>query len=544
MAGTRDVFSAVLRNRDLRRVEFAFAAFNACEYSVWIAMLVYAYNQGGATTASVVAIAQLVPAALFAPLASALADRHPPVRVLTLGYLAQALGMGITAIAILSGAPPLIAYIWAAVAATAVTITRPTQSALLPALAHSAEELTAANVVTGWVENGSILVATAGTGVLLGIGSAGYVFLIAAVVALGAAALVAPVHGPSGADPDSSDVSNARAESVAGFRALRDEPRPRLVVLMLAVELTVYGAMDVLFVPLALSILDKGQAWVGFLNAAFAAGGLLGTMLSVILVGRARLSPPMAGGLALWGCTFFVIAAFPSVLVALGLLIIGGVGRGLFDVSARTLLQRVTPSDVLGRVFGVLEGVDMAGLALGALLVPILFAISGATGALVGVGILLLITVGLALRPLIQVDRSVKVPIVEIALLRSLSIFERLPAPAIEGLAGSVEEVRLPAGTIVMNQGDPGDRFYAIADGTVSVSRDGEHLADLGRGDCFGEIALISNVPRTATVTTTSDAQFYALEADPFVTAVTGHAPVSHAVADLVAERSVRAAAE
>jgi Cyclic nucleotide-binding domain len=181
--------------------------------------------------------------------------------------------------------------------------------------------------------------------------------------------------------------------------------------------------------------------------------------------------------------------------------------------------------------------VMMGGLALGSLLVPPLVALGGPKAALIGAGLMLPILALLLARALIAVDRSTKVPVVEIALLRSMRLFAPLPAPALEGVARALEPLDLVAGTVVITMGDAGDRFYAIAEGEVEVTRHGMTMARLGRGEGFGEIALLDDVPRTATVNASSDVRLYALEKGPFVTAVTGHAPTARAASALVSTR-------
>jgi MFS family permease len=464
-----------------------------------------------------------------------LADRYPPVRVLVAGYLAQAAGMGLTAAAIVLSAPVPVIYAGAVVAATAVTITRPAQAVIVPSLARSVEELTATNVVSSWVESGAVVIASALTGVLLGVAGVDLVFGLMAALAVVSALLVTRVDGPRPAPTEGE--GGALAEALAGFGALREHSHLRQLIGMLVGEFLVWGALDVLLVVLAIDLLGLGRSWVGYLNVAFAAGGIVGGVVAVTLVGHRRLAVPIAVGVLMFGGAFVAIALWPATLVAVLLLALAGVGRVLLDVGCRTLLQRTTPSQVLGRVFGLLEGLEMAGLALGALLIPPLVALGGSRTALIGAGLLLPALGLLMARSLVEVDRGAKVPQVEIALLRSMALFAALPAPAVEGVARALEPLEVPAGSVVMHMGEVGDRFYAIAAGEVEVSRDGLVVARLGRGEGFGEIALLDDVPRTATVTALSDVLLYALEKEAFVTAVTGHAPAAQVASALVARR-------
>ena len=526
------VLGGVFRNRELRRVQLAFACFNAAEWGVWIAMLVYAYDQGGATTAGLVALAQLVPAALFAPFAASLGDRRPPVRVLVLGYLAQAAGMGATAAVLLADGPPLAAYACAAVAATAVTVTRPAQAVLTPSLARTPEELTAANVVAGWIESISLLAAPALAGVLLGVSGAGVVFAVMTAVALVAALLVAPIRGPLGTGSGGSVV----ADTVAGLRVVAREPGPRALIWLLGLQAMAIGALDVLYVVLAVAVLGHGGETAGYLNAAFGAGGVLGVVATVALVGRSRLALPLAAGLVVWAAALAAIGAVSSTVGALVLLAAAGAGRTVLDVAGRTLLQRLAPPDALGRVFGLLESVSMAGLAVGSVIAPVFVALAGGGGAFVCLALLLPVSMLLVARSLLAADNAV-LPIVEIARLRGLPFFAPLGAPELESLARALEPLEVAEGETVIREGEPGDRFYVVADGEVEVTVGGALVKRLGRGDCFGEIALIRNAPRMATVTARSDCRLDALDKDSFVTVVTGHSQSASALDELVQRR-------
>jgi hypothetical protein len=519
------VFAAVFRNRELRRVELAFAAFNGAEWAVWIAMLVYAYEQGGATEAGIVGFVQLVPAGLFAPWAARLADRRRPALVLTGGYLAQAGAMGATAAALLSGAPAPVTYAFAALAATLVTITRPTQAALVPGLARSPDELTATNVVSGWIESVSLLAAPAAAGVLLAVGSPGIVFVVMAALTLVGAVAVLPVEGPP---------PHAR-ETQASVRS--GERIPAHLIAFLGTQYVLIGALDVLFVVLAIGVLDLGGSGAGYLNAAFGAGGTLGIAATVALVGRRRISEPMAVGAFAFSIAFVVIGLWPTTGGAFVLIALAGAGRSLFDVAGRTLLQRTIPAHLMARIFGLLESLSMAGLAVGSLLVPALVAVGGPRTALIALGALLPLVAVLAGKRLLQLDRQATVPIVEISLLRSLPIFAPLGVPTIESLARSLEHVDVEAGDVVITTGERGDRFYAIAAGRFQVLVAGEQVAVLERCNGFGEIALLKDIPRVADVVALTPGKLYALGKDEFVAAVTGHSAAAAEAERLVRER-------
>jgi MFS family permease len=529
---------AVAGNRDLRRVEAAFALFVGAELGSWVAILVYAYLRGGATETGVAVVVQLTPAAIFAPFVGAAADRLGGARVLVAGYALQAATMTATAVALAVAAPSWLVYVAAASATTTVTTTRPTQAVVTPSLARAPVELGAVNVLSGWITAAGGLVAPAVAGLLVSRTNPATAFFVAAGANGGAALLALPIHRDRRVGATLSSATRQAARDVqSGLATIRRNASLRLMITLVGALFVLVGAVDVFAVSLAIGELGLGRGGAGYLSAAFGGGGIAGAVIAMTLIGRRTIAPYLAAAAVVAGGALVFLGSWTTVGAAFVLLGVAGAGRIVFDVSAATLLQRSAPPHVLSRVFALAEGLAMAGMAAGALLVPALIAVHGLELALVAVGLLLPLIVVSRFRAVVAIDEAATVPVVEIALLRNMRMFTLLPPPALEGLAHALIPVEVPAGTDVIREGEDGERFYAIVDGSVEVSVGGKRVASLGRGEGFGEIALLHGIPRTATVTADTDLRIYALERDAFLVALTGYASAQEAAHDLVDQR-------
>ncbi|HYN69291.1 MAG TPA: MFS transporter [Candidatus Eisenbacteria bacterium] len=545
----RWLLQLVVHSRDLRRVVVAFAGFNLADWARWLAILVYAFQRGGAAEAGAVSLLQLLPAAVIAPFAADFGDRYSRERMLLIAYWSQAVAMGATGIALVTAMPAFVVYGFAVLAVIATSLTRPAHASLLPGLARDPAELTAANVASGWTESLGILLGPAIAGLVIDRLGPGAVFLLAAGVMAIGGGLVAGVRpiprsiarsvdrrSPDGASPAPAGSSNID-ELLGGFSALARLPGPRTVVLVLGAAALLWGAVDVLNVALALGTMDIGSIGAGILGASLGVGGIIGSWLAASLVSRPRIVTVFVAGLLVWGVPLIGIALLPIPLVAVGLLVAAGAGRSLMDIAGRTLLQRATPDEVLSRIFGIVEGIFLGAFGVGSILIAGLIGAEGVRGGLVVAGSWLPIVALVAWRALRVIDAHAVVPVGRLALVRAIPMFAPLPALTLERLARRLVPVVAPAGTWIIRQGEAGDRFYVVESGQVEFSIDDRVVRTDGAGASFGEIALLRDIPRTASVRAVTDVQMVALAREPFVEAVTGQAASRSTAEALVADR-------
>jgi MFS family permease len=457
---------------------------------------------------------------------------YPRQRVMLAADAIRAAALAGAATVALAGGPAPAVYGLAALVAVVSTAFQPAQAALIPTLARDPRELTAANVASSTIESVGSFVGPALGGLLLAVTSPGVVFAVTAGAFVWSALNVARI--PATPPPRGEVAEEAlHREALAGFRAIFAVPSLRLVVALYSAQTLVAGALNVLLIVAAIELLDLGRSGPGLLNSAVGIGGIIGAAVALGLVGLRGLGTAFAFGLVLWGLPLILFGAWPETAAAVLFLGLLGVGNTLVDVSGLTLLQRTASEEVLGRVFGVLESLVVGTLGLGAILAPLLVSLFGVRWSLVATGLLLPVLALVSWARLRGIDERAVLPERELALLRSLPLFAPLAPATLEHLARSLVRVLAPAGTETTRQGEVGDRFYLVDEGDMDVSIDGEVVSSLGPGDHFGEIALLRDVPRTATVTARTDASLFALERDEFVSAVSGH-PASREAADAV----------
>ena len=542
LAEGRAALASNLRRPDLRRAQLAFGSAYAGEWAFTVALGVVAFRHGGATAVGIVALIRMLPSALIAPFATAVADRVRRDRVLIWIGVLRAAALGAAAVVMAVDLSAVFVYLLAVLATIPFTAFRPAHSALLPALCETPKELTAANASRGLLDSASTLIGPLLAALLLDLSGPESVFVLAAALSLWSSLLVTLIdYEPAPRVAPPAPIRMA-ADTAEGLRAIAAQRDVTMLFGLGAVQAVTRGALNVFTVVVAIELLETGEAGVGVLTAALGVGAVVGSLGVSVLVGSRRLAAYTGLGIALWGAPLALIGVFPTELLALAMLAIVGAGNAMVDLGYFTLFPRLMPDEVLARVFGALESLVALAVGIGSILTPLLIHFFGIRGALIAIGVMTPVTVALIWSRLLRVDEGLGAQADVIERLRAVMMLRPLPVSTIEHLARNVREESAEPGQVVIKQGQVGDSFYVIIDGEVEVKENGSLLRVLSAGECFGEIALLRDVPRTTTVQARTPLTLYALDRRHFVPTVSGYS-ASAAEAEVVVETRLAASA-
>jgi MFS family permease len=527
--------AAVGSSPGLRRVQLALVG---SEIGGWIGIItlgVVSFGHGGLTSFGVVLGLRMLAPAAAAPFLGLLGDRLPRRRVMVSADLSRVVLIGGAAAIVFDHGPVLVVYVLLSLVSVAGTAFRPAQAALLPSLARTPDELTACNAVASTIQSAAAFVGPALGGIIVAATDPGTAFIVSAATFVWSALLVSGVREPAREHTASAE-GKVVSQLAAGFRTLVGDRLVRLLVGLIAAQVVVSGALLVFLAAIAFNVLHGSDRQLGVLLSALGIGGLLGAVGSLGVVGS-RLLRSFVLANALWGAPIALLAIWQSRIGAFVLVAVIGFANTLVDVAAFTLLQRTVPEQVLGRVFGILESILYAATVVGALVAPLLVSLFGLTTALVATGLFLPAIVVAAWPALRRLEELPEAPKERIELLRRVPFLGLLPEPSLEHLAHAVISVSAPAGEALIRQGAEGDRFYVVERGEVMVDVDGSVVHEGGPGYYFGEIALLHDEPRTATVTARTDVELLALARDDFLATVTGHAESASEAEAVIATR-------
>jgi MFS family permease len=547
---TRDSLATVVRNDGLRRINLAFAGSAIGDWAYATAITVWVYEVGGITAVGVWGTIRLVLSAVVTPFASTLADRFSRKKVMVTTDLVRAGLIAITAYLIWAETATPAIYVLATVAGLVAAPFRPAQAALLPRLARTPEELTAANGVASTVESLAFFVGPAIGGLMLAVWSVPAVIVFNVATFLWSALLVALIRVPAaddgdddgsdstgedGSEDDEGSVGFLR-ESMEGFVVIGRNRDLLLVTLVYAAQTVVAGASLVFGVEIAVQMTDFGPAGIGYLDSVLGIGAILGGLIAIGRASARRLATDFGVGVVFWALPLLLAAIWPQAWAAFLAMFIIGIANPIVDVNASTIMQRIADDAVLGRVFGALETALITSMALGSILMPVMVSLWGLRWSLAALGLLITAVVLPAFVRLRSLDQRLGEP-EGLPLLRGLPLFAPLEPKSLERVAQQLGRLEVAAGETVIREGEVGDRFYVVESGATTATFEGQVLSQQGAGEVFGEIALLRDVPRTATVVADTDTVLLYLDRDDFLAAVTGDNEVSNRADDLIARR-------
>jgi MFS family permease len=556
--------ASVFKNPRLRRIQLALAGSMIGDWAYSTAVSVWAYHVGGAAAVGIWQAVRLGLMAVTAPLGATLADRFSRKAVMIGADLVRAVLVCAAAACLFLHASAWPVFLLATLTALLGTPFRAAQRAMMPSLANHPDELTASNGTSSTIESLAFFLGPAIGAVLIAVASVPVVFLVDAATFVWSMFLVAGVRAirTAPAEPGPAAVSNAVSvtgaegtedadgpsaaepagagflhETAAGFRSIWADKDLLVVVGEICAQTVVAGASAVFMIVMAVEILMSGPKGVGYLNSALGVGAIVGGLYAISRASRHKLGQDLTAGVVLWALPLLLVTVAPVPVAAYVAMVLLGVANPLVDVNMDTIIQRVTPDEVMGRVFGALEACLIGTMALGALVMPLLIHLVGLRTSLAIVGAVITLLALAGLPRMRRLDLRLSAP-AGLPLLTTIPMFAPLAPAVVESLARALVRVEVPAGRVFLREGDESDRFYVIETGMVEVTAaDGRVLRREGPGDFFGEIGLLRDVPRTATITAVADTTLQALGREEFLEAVTGQAESKLAADDVATRR-------
>ncbi len=525
----RSGYRSALRSRDYRWLMGTelVSATGAWAYNVALVVFVFERTHSAAWV-SAAALCRFLPALVFSAYGGVIAERFERVRLMiVLNALGIVLQLGLAAVAWQKGAP-VLALSLAALTALVRTPYRSAVAALVPQVVDESD-LAAANALNATIDNVVIVLGPAvGAGLLLLGGPALAIAMDAVAFLLAGLGLTRMSARSEPSDVTDGGRRGPLRQVTDGFKALVSSASVATFVAFSVLASFVYGTDTVLFVPIARVQLHAGTSGYGYLLAGLGVGGVAGAAVVNKLAARTRLAGAILGGMAVYclPTAFLVVVHQPVVGVVLQA--VRGAGTLVVDTLAITALQRSAPKEMVARVFGAFFALVLGAISLGAFVTPILLRAGLHPAMLVyGLGIPALCL--LALPRLLKADRLASVQAAamapRVAILERLDLFASASQSSLERLASSATETFVSPGTVVVAEGADADAFYVIEGGDLAVSAVGEGsepvaLRTLGAGTYFGEIGLLGHMPRTATVTATSECRLLRIGGDDFLDAL------------------------
>ncbi|WP_457255405.1 MFS transporter [Pedococcus sp. P5_B7] len=550
----------VFGNRNLRRIMLAFGGSVIGDWAYGTAISVWAYSVGGAKVLAVWAVVRFILMAVCTPFAATLVDRYSRKGIMISVDLARCVLLLVIA-ATMASVDPLVVFVLAGLASVLGTPFRPAQRAMMPSLVSRPEELTAVNGTSSTLESLAFFAGPALAAGLLASTSVEVVLLFDAATFLWSAALVYGVHpvapatpasASAVAEPEPADATESKdtaqdpaeakqrwaflRETGGGFTYIWRDRDLRVLIALTCAQTLIAGASAVFVVSMAFDLVDLGPPGVGFLDSMLGVGALVGGFVALSRASRQQLGLDFCVGVVLWSLPLVLVLVWPTVAVAVLVMLLLGLANPLVDVNLDTLLQRLTPDHLLGRVFGTLDSAYIASMAVGAGVMPLLIALVGLQWGMALLGLLVTAMVVPAVPRMRRLDLTLRAP-EGLPLVESVPMFAPLDRTALEGLARQLTRVEVAAGALVFDEGEEGDQFFIIESGAVEIWHDGVLLRTEYAGDYFGEIALLRQVPRTAQVRAVEPTVLRGLGRRAFLDAVLGNVEAVTAAETVMARR-------